>query len=112
MTQTLAPTLMMVAEALDRIPAKTEVSWTMRNTAKLIPTSSAANLPRSFTSSLNATFRIPVIVEPPLAVRRPGECSGRRRLQFSTLGGPQVATPKNNETASMQGSGACGDNLS
>ena len=52
MTQTLAPMLVTVAEALFRIPAKSDVICTIRNTANVMPTSSAENLPRSFVSSL------------------------------------------------------------
>ncbi len=52
MTQTLAPVLMTVAEAFFIIPANIEVIWIIRKTEKVIPISSAANLPLSLTRSL------------------------------------------------------------
>ena len=52
MTQTLAPMLTTVAEARAMIPENMEVIWTIKKTAKMIPTRSAMNLARSFTRSL------------------------------------------------------------
>jgi hypothetical protein len=57
--------LITVAEDLARIPANMDVIWIIKKTAKVIPTSKAANLPLSFTSSLNAIFRIPFTVRFP-----------------------------------------------
>ena len=47
-----APMLMTVADERLKIPANSEVISIIRNTAKLIPTSRAAYLARSLTSSL------------------------------------------------------------
>jgi len=41
-----------VAEARAMIPENMEVIWTIKKTAKMIPTRSAMNLARSFTRSL------------------------------------------------------------
>ena len=51
-TQTLAPVLVTVADAFRIMPANIDVCWIMRKTEKVIPMSSAANLPLSLTSSL------------------------------------------------------------
>ncbi len=56
MTQTRAPTLMTLAEAFWRIPAKMEVNWTMRNMAKVMPTIRAANLALSLTKQFKGDF--------------------------------------------------------
>ena len=48
-----------VEDDLFRIPANIDVIMTIKKTAKVIPTSSAANLPLSFTNSLYAILRIP-----------------------------------------------------
>jgi hypothetical protein len=61
-TQTLAPILMIWAEALCRIPANIDVIMTIKKTEKVIPTRSAANFPLSFTNNLYASFRIPFTV--------------------------------------------------
>ena len=51
---------MTVADDLCKIPANIDVIMTIKKTAKVIPTSKAANLPLSFTNSLYAIFRIPL----------------------------------------------------
>ena len=51
-TQIEAPILMTVAEARFSMPANSEVISIIRKTANVMPTSSAANLARSLTSSL------------------------------------------------------------
>ncbi len=52
MIHILAPVLVTVAEAFFIIPANIDVIWIIRNTEKVIPTSSAANLPLSLTNNL------------------------------------------------------------
>lgn len=64
-THIFAPMLVTVEEDLLRIPENMEVIWIIKKTAKVIPTSNAANLPLSFTSSLNAIFKIPFTVTLP-----------------------------------------------
>src|SRR5579871_1316673 len=59
MTHTLAPILITVAEPRFSTPANSEVIAIIRNTAKVMPMSSAVNLARSFTRSLYAILRIP-----------------------------------------------------
>jgi hypothetical protein len=73
MTQTLAPILMTVADARLSTPAKSDVIWIIRNTAKVIPTSNAANLARSFTRSLYEMRNIPNT-----SIRRLSECPDGR----------------------------------
>jgi len=51
MIHTFAPTLVTVDEERFRTPENMEVICTIRNTANVIPSSRAANLPLSFTSS-------------------------------------------------------------
>jgi hypothetical protein len=48
-----------VEDDLCKIPANIDVIITIKKTAKVIPTSNAANFALSFTKSLNAIFRIP-----------------------------------------------------
>lgn len=50
-----------VEEDFIRTPEKMDVIWTIKNTAKVMPTSRAAYLPLSFTRSLKAIRRIPFI---------------------------------------------------
>ena len=52
MTQIEAPILSTVEDERLSMPAKSEVISTIRKTAKVIPTSRAANLARSLISSL------------------------------------------------------------
>ena len=52
MTHMDAPRLMTVADARLRTPANSEVIAIIRNTAKVMPTSSAVNFALSLTSSL------------------------------------------------------------
>jgi hypothetical protein len=64
MTQIEAPMFITVDEDRSRIPAKSEVIWIIRKTAKVIPTRSAANFALSFTSNLNASRSNPFKTPP------------------------------------------------
>jgi hypothetical protein len=61
MIQTGAAMLYTVAEARFIMPMKTDVTCSIRNTAKVIPTSNAVNLALSLTKSLYANFKMPFI---------------------------------------------------
>ena len=63
-THILAPIFITVDDDLCKIPANIDVIITIKKTAKVIPTSKAANFPLSFTNSLYAIFRIPGTVFP------------------------------------------------
>lgn len=58
-TQILAPMFITVEDDLCKIPANIDVIITIKKTAKVIPTRSAANFALSFTNSLYASLRIP-----------------------------------------------------
>jgi hypothetical protein len=68
MTQILAPMFITVAEDLYNMPENIDVIITIKKTAKVIPTSNAANFPLSFTNNLYAILRIPLTVG--LLIRR------------------------------------------
>src|SRR5271166_2617233 len=95
MTQIEAPMLMTVAEERNRMPANSEVISIIRNTANVMPISSAAYFARSLIRSLYATRKIPPMPRGPQIIEASNGNSPLPRRGDNTQN-PQVAATLHN----------------